>query len=181
MAWKTLESNILVKSPYICVNRNKVELPKGLIIEDYYTVTVQNSAAVVALTYEEEIVLIKQYRYCYDSDLIELPSGVFEENETDPLKVAKRELLEETGYTSDEWMYLGKTIENPAKMTNYNHIFFARNCKKTADQNLEATEDIKIITVPFDCAVEMVMKNEICCNSTAHGILKAKTIRENNL
>ncbi len=61
-----------------------------MIIDDYYVVSVQDSAAVAALTDKGEIALINQYRYCYDTELIELPSGVFEENEMDPLVVARR-------------------------------------------------------------------------------------------
>lgn len=57
--------------------------------------------------------------------MIECPAGTFEVDETDQLVVAKRELLEETGYTSDDWTYLGETRESTAKLTNKMHIFMA--------------------------------------------------------
>ena len=170
---ETISSITQLDTPFIKVHKNAVELPYGTIIDDYYTVTVQNSAAVVALTDKREIVLIKQYRYCYDTDLIELPSGVFEEHERDSLIVAKRELLEETGYQSEDWTYLGATIENPAQMTNHNHLFIARDCKRVSEQKLDATENVEVLLLPFEKAVDMVMNNRICCSSTAQGILKA--------
>ena len=123
------------------------------------------------MTDDNNIVLKKEYRYCYDRVLLELPAGVFDENEKDGLKVAQRELLEETGYMSDEWEFIARTIENPAKMTNYNYIYLARNCCKVAEQNLDESEDIDVVVVPFMDAIDLVMDNKIETNSTAHGIL----------
>ena len=130
----------------------------------------------MALTEDNQIVLKNEYRYCYDRELIELPSGIFEDNEKDPLIVAKRELLEETGYASDDWIYLGDTIENSAKLTNTIHLYLAKDCKKVSDQHLDKTEDIDVLIIPFDEAVNMVMENKVCCNCTAHAILKAARI-----
>lgn len=172
-SWKTLSTKICLDTPYITVKKNIVVLPSGIRVDDYYTVIVQDSSAIVAITESNEIILIKQYRYCYDKELIELPSGVFEK---DALAVAKRELLEETGYQSVDWTYLGSIIENPAKMTNHNHLFFARNCVKVADQKLDESEIIEVLKIPFDNAIAMVMNNDILGSSTAHGILKVARI-----
>ena len=126
----------------------------------------------MALDDAGNIILKKEYRYCYDRDLIEVPAGTFEEGETDGLSVAKRELLEETGYISEDWQYLGATVESSAKLTNYMHIYFANHCRKVSGQHLDATEELDVLLVPLGQAVEMVMDNEICCNSSAHGILR---------
>ena len=88
------------------------------------------------------------------------------------LEGAKRELLEETGYISEDWQYLGATVESSAKLTNYMHIYFANHCRKVSGQHLDATEELDVLLVPLGQAVEMVMDNEICCNSSAHGILR---------
>lgn len=58
------------------------------------------------------------------------------------MTVAKRELLEETGYVSDDWQYIGATVESSAKLTNYMHLFFANHCRKVSEQNLDPTEKI---------------------------------------
>ena len=126
----------------------------------------------MALDDAGNIILKKEYRYCYDRDLIEVPAGTFEEGETDGLSVAKRELLEETGYISEDWQYLGATVESSAKLTNYMHIYFANHCRKVSGQHLDATEELDVLLVPLGQAVDMVMDNEICCNSSAHGILR---------
>ena len=142
------------------------------IILVVYAITINDAAAIVALDDAGNIILKKEYRYCYDRDLIEVPAGTFEEGETDGLSVAKRELLEETGYISEDWKYLGATVESSAKLTNYMHIYFANHCRKVSGQHLDATEELDVLLVPLGQAVEMVMDNEICCNSSAHGILR---------
>ena len=149
-----------------------VHLPNGQEIDDFYTVTIRDAAAIVALDEVGNLILKNEYRYCYGRSLIEVPAGTFEANEADGLAVAKRELLEETGYVSDEWQYLGATVESSAKLTNYMHIYFANHCRKVSEQHLDATEELDVLVVPLRQAVDMVMDNEICCNSSAHGILK---------
>lgn len=172
MSWKCIESEELISNRWIGVKREKVLLPNGEIIEDFYKVRVSNASAVVAMTDNMELVLKKEYRYCYDAELIELPSGVFEPAETDPLDVAKRELMEETGYQSDNWDYLGATIEDSAKLTNHIHLYLARGCRKMGTQHLDLTEDIDVLVLPIEEAVQMVMDNQISCSCSAHAILK---------
>ena len=82
-------------------------------------------------------------------------------------------MLEETGYVSDNWQYIGATVESSAKLTNQMHIYFAQHCRKVSEQKLDETEELEVLVVPLEQAVEMVMRGEICCNSSAHGILWA--------
>lgn len=170
--WKTAKSETLLDTEWVKVHKNSVYLPNGQEIDDFYTVTIRDAAAIVALDEAGNLILKNEYRYCYGRSLLEVPAGTFEEGETDGLAVAKRELLEETGYVSDEWQYLGATVESSAKLTNYMHIYFANHCRKVSEQHLDATEELDVLIVPLKQAVDMVMNNEICCNSSAHGILK---------
>ena len=170
--WKTKKTAQLIDTHWVKVRRDTVELPNGQTIEDFYAITINDAAAIVALDDAGNIILKKEYRYCYDRDLIEIPAGTFEEGETDGLSVAKRELLEETGYISEDWQYLGATVESSAKLTNYMHIYFANHCRKVTGQHLDATEEVDVLLMPLGQAVDMVMNNEICCTSSAHGILR---------
>ena len=176
--WKTEKTEILLDTPWVKVRRDSVALPNGANIEDFYAVTIRDASAVVALDKEGNLILKREYRYCYDRELLEIPAGAFNDGETDALTVAKRELLEETGYVSDCWEYLGPTVESSAKMTNYMHIFLARDCRKVASQHLDETEELTVELVPLQRAVDMVMTNEICCNSSAHGILRVAKLLE---
>ena len=148
--WKIIKSEPLVDSRWVKVRKDSVDLPNGQHIDDFYAISLNDAAAIVALDDAGNIVLKKEYRYCLE-----------------------RELLEETGYVSDDWQYIGATVESSAKLTNYMHLFFANHCRKVSEQNLDPTEELDVLVVPLKQAVEMVMNNEICCNSSAHGILWA--------
>lgn len=128
MQWKTLLSDEVFTSPFVTVHRDKVELPDGVQIDDFYTVTVSDAAMIVALTEDNSVLLKSEYRHSCGEELIECPAGTFDKDETDPLQVAKRELLEETGYMSEKWTYFGATRESTSKLTNMMHIFLAKEC-----------------------------------------------------
>lgn len=171
--WKLIKSEKLIDNRWLSVKKDKVEIPNGMVIDDFYSVTIPDAAAIVAIDEDNNVILKKEFKYATGEELIEIPAGMFEPEESDGLEVAKRELLEETGYTSDDWMYFGDTVESSSKLTNCMHIYLAQNCKRVSDQKLDATEELEVLVVPMEEAIEMVMRNEIKCNSSAHGILKA--------
>ena len=171
MKWKTLNTETILKTDFVTVKKDKVELPDGAVIDDFYTVGIQDASMIAALTNDGDIILKKEYRYACGCNVIECPAGMFEPGE-EPLEVAKRELLEETGYTSDNWTYLGPTLESTSKLTNKMHLFLAKDCVKVGNQHLDQYERINLIKVPLKTAVDMVMSGEINANSSAHLILK---------
>ena len=109
--WNIKETERVLDSEYVKVDKDDVLLPHGREIRDFYKVIIKDCAAIVALTADGKGVLKKEYRHCYRQDLIEIPAGVLEDGEN-PLEAAKRELQEETGYRSAKWTYLGKTVES---------------------------------------------------------------------
>lgn len=171
MSWRTIKTEKLLDTDFVTVSRDTAELPDGEIIEDFYTVGIKDAAMVAALTAEGDILLKREFRYACRCDVTECPAGMFEKGEK-PLEAAKRELLEETGYTSGDWTYLGPTLESTSKLTNTMHLFLAKNCIKQGEQQLDRFERISLQKVSLQKAVEMVMSGEINANSTAHLILK---------
>ena len=170
--WRTIKSDTVIENYHVTVKKNAVQLPDGALINDFYTVTIPDAAMVAAITPEGKILLKTEFRYAVGEDVIECPAGMFEKDENDPLTVAKRELLEETGYTSDSWTYLGSTLESTSKLTNRMHLFLAKDCVQTCGQHLDANEHLTVTEVYLDTAVGMVMNGCINANSTAHLILK---------
>lgn len=175
--WKIKSTERILDSEFVKVDKDDVTLSHGREIKDFYKVTIKDCAAIVAITEDNHIILKKEYRHCYGEELVEIPAGVLEDGE-DPLETAKRELEEETGYRSEKWTYLGKTVESSAKLTNYMYIYLAEDCRKVSNQKLDYGEDIEVIEVEFEKAVEMIMDNEIICNSSIGAILKAARIKE---
>lgn len=174
--WKIKKTERILDSEFVKVDKDDVILPHGREIKDFYKVTIKDCAAIVAITPDNHIVLKKEYRHCYGKGLIEVPAGVLEEGE-EPTQAAKRELEEETGYVGKKWTYLGKTVESSAKLTNYMHIYLAEDCRKVSNQKLDYGEDIEVIEVGLNEAIEMIMNNEIICNSSIGAILKTVRIK----
>lgn len=175
MSWKTIFTQTLVEDYHATVNKNKVELPDGAVIEDFYTLTIPDAAMVCAITSDGLVLLKSVFRYAVGTDVIECPAGMMEKGE-EPLTAAKRELLEETGYSSDDWTYLGPTLESTSKLTNTMHLFLAKNVVKAGEQHLDPNEHLDVMKVSLEAAVEMVMGGIINANSTSHLILKVARI-----
>ena len=153
-AWKVLDTKYLFKRNGVAVRIDQCETPSGHVFEPYVIET-GTWVNVIALTKKREVVLIKQYRHGVQEVLIEIPAGVMDAEDESPLHTAQRELLEETGYTSDRFFEVGKTYSNPATHTNMTHSFLALDVEKVSQQNLDETEDIEVYLVPLDELVPM--------------------------
>lgn len=129
---------------------------------------------VLPLDADNHIILVQQYRYGASCFLWEIPAGKLEKGE-DPFKCAVRELEEETGYTTDDYTYLGKLNPSPAIMSEVIHLYLAKNLQEGV-RHLDEDEFLEIERVPFDMAYQMVMNGEITDAKTQIAILKAKAL-----
>jgi len=152
--WKVLESTYV--HPRFRVD--KCELPNGKFL-DATVFEFRSWVNIVALTQNNEVVLIRQYRHGVKDVLWEIPGGVVEDGE-DPMEGVKRELLEETGYTASEFIPVGKLYPNPALQTNTVYYFLALNAEKITAQSLDDGEDIEVHLVPIDDLIGMVRRGE---------------------
>ena len=135
-------------------------MPDGRIVDPYFVLEFSDWVNIFALTDNKEVVTVRQYRHGLGKTFLELPSGFMDEGEQ-PLKSARRELLEETGYTSDKFIETAKISANPANHNNITYCYLALNAKKNAEQSLDKYEDIEIVLTPLDKLIEMVSDGEI--------------------
>jgi ADP-ribose pyrophosphatase len=152
--WKVLETSYF--RPRFRID--KCELANGNLL-DATIFEFRTWANIVALTKNREVVLVKQYRHGVCESLLEFPGGVVEEGE-DSLEGARRELLEETGYTASQWIQIGQIYPNPALQTNALHCFLALDVENVSAQNLDAGEDIEVHLFPFEELVQMAKRGE---------------------
>jgi len=115
---------------------------------------------VLAFDEAGKLILVEQYRHGVDDLTLEIPGGAVNPGEDIKLS-AQRELLEETGYSSDEWYPLGSVQANPAFMTNDCSTYLAMNCKKTSDQNLDPMEEIDVHLTSLELFEEKIKSGEI--------------------
>lgn len=115
---------------------------------------------VIAVTSDDQVVLIRQYRPGVDDVVIEIPGGMVDPGE-DALAAAKRELLEETGFTATSWRALGVTAPNPAIQGNRLHSFLATGASATHAQRLEGSEVIAVETAPLADVTAMLRDGRI--------------------
>jgi len=160
--WKVLESSYLRPKFRI----DKCELSNGNLL-DATIIEFHSWANVVALTKDSEAVLVKQYRHGVCEALLEFPGAVVEDDE-DPMEGAKRELLEETGYSASQLIQVGQMYPNPALQTNTLHCFLALDAEKVGEQSLDGGEDIEVHLVPFNELVEIAKRGEF-----HHGLMTA--------
>jgi ADP-ribose pyrophosphatase len=104
---------------------------------------------VIALTPEKKILVVNQFRFGIRKTTIEIPAGLVEAGET-PLEAAIRELREETGYTTNEWDYLGWVEANPAFLNNRCHHWLANNVNKNHMLALDESEDLSVSEITID-------------------------------
>jgi ADP-ribose pyrophosphatase len=135
---------------------------------------VVHPGAVVILPFvdEQTIVLIRNRRYVIGQPLIELPAGTLEKTEP-PMNCAGRELLEETGYLAGKMKVIGNFFSSPGILTEKMYAFAAYDLQKQ-NQQLEEGEEIELLQVSFDEAVDMIRHGEITDAKTIATILMYK-------
>jgi 8-oxo-dGTP pyrophosphatase MutT (NUDIX family) len=152
--WKILESH----HPFPKFRSDSCELPSGKPYKAY-VFEFDSWANVVAITKNNEVVLVKQYRHGVQEVLLELPGGVVDDGEN-PLEGAKRELMEETGYSAANIIEVGRLYPNPAIQHNTLYCYLATDVELTGEQHLDEAEEIEVQLIPLDELVEMAAQGK---------------------
>lgn len=168
LIWKKLSSEYISKHQYFTARKDTCEMPDGTIVPEYFVVELPTSACALAITEDNKVVLVKQYRYPIEEAILEIPGGFIDKGE-EPTKGMARELLEETGFEFSSVEYVGKVAANPGVLNNYTQLFLATGGKKVAGQSLDHHEDIEVLLLPVEDVRRMLKRNEfvqalhVCC------------------
>jgi ADP-ribose pyrophosphatase len=162
------------------VGVERLELPDGRVVDEFLWIKTRDFAIVVAVTPDGQVVLERSYKHGPRNVALSLPAGYIEANET-PDEAARRELSEETGYTSGDWRQLGSfTVDGNYGLCN-SHIFLAQGARQTSEAGVNGHDDleeIEVLTLPFADTMAAVTRGEVAQLSSAAAIgLAAAALR----
>ena len=158
MSAKVNTSKLLHTGRVFNIYQDNVTLDNGISL-NMEIIRHPGASAIVAMTPKKEILLVKQYRYAVGSFIWEIPAGTFSEQES-PLECARRELVEETGYTASTWKKMGEITPVPGYSDERIHLFLARDLTKKV-QNLDQDEVLVVHEIPCQEVLNLIDKGEI--------------------
>lgn len=161
MNWKLIKSEYLFKDLWFTVRKDTCERSGGQIVDPYYVYEFPEWVSAVAITKEGKFILERQYRHAAGSCMLEIPGGCVDKEDSGLEAAIRRELKEETGYTFETCMYLGKTSANPSTNNNWMHFFLATGGELTAEQVFDQHEEIELVFLTLDEVKELLNKQEI--------------------
>lgn len=167
----TLNRELIYDGKIIKVVKDDVLLPNGqegkreLVFH-------QGAVAIIAITEDNRLVLVKQFRKALEKSILEIPAGKIEANETSPLETAKRELEEETGFKAEEMNEITSFIASPGFCNEELTIYEAKGLIKV-DNPLPQDEDefLEIVMLTLEEAKEKIKTGEICDAKTMYAML----------
>ncbi len=191
LAWEEIRTEHIVQDEWIDFRRSAYRFPDGREFEPYYSYSRKDYVVIVATDTEGNYICVRQYRQGVGEVTTEFPAGGIERKDQkeygkpgdtcaeDALAAAKRELSEETGYESDEWIKLPVVPSNATIADNYAYLFVARNCRKVSGQHLDETEYLNVVKITEQELESMVENGKFqqVVHITAWLLAKRKTIK----
>jgi ADP-ribose pyrophosphatase len=143
--WKTKDKKIILEQrPWLVVEHHTVELPDGRLISEWPWIITPDYVNVVAVTEEGRFLCFRQVKYGLVGEILGIVGGFVEEGE-DPFIAAQRELLEETGYESADWVPLGTFRVDPNRGIAMGHLYLARNARYVTPREADDLEEQELI------------------------------------
>ena len=160
LIWEEIRREHVIRDKYIDLRKSAYRYPDGREFEPFYSFSRRDYTVIVASDEEGHYLCVRQFRQGIKEVTTEFPAGGIEgtdgrehgSNETaeSALSCAKRELMEETGYVSDDWRHL-ITIPSYATLSdNYAYVYMAKNCRKAGNQHLDETECLHVVKLTAD-------------------------------
>lgn len=172
----TNSQEYIYRGRIINLRKDSVTLPNGKSAERE-VIEHPGGVCVAALTDNDEILFVRQYRYPYSCEVLEIPAGKRDSLTEDPLECGKRELQEETGATAQTFIPLGELYPTPGYCGEVIWMFAATGLN-FGDMNPDEDEFLAVERIPLESAVQMILSGEIKDSKTQAAVLKVKLLRD---
>jgi 8-oxo-dGTP pyrophosphatase MutT (NUDIX family) len=163
-SWRILSSAYPIVTRFLRLRADRVELPSGAIVEDYFVRESHGFSVVLALTPDEHVILVRQYKHGIGEVVTELPAGGIDPGET-PAECAMRELREETGYTGAAPIHVRSFITDPTNSNSRYHLFIVADAVPAHEPAPDVTEEIDVVLVSLDELRAMALDGRIAAGT----------------
>ena len=195
LAWEEIKTEHIVQDEWIDFRKSAFRFPDGSVFEPFYNYSRRNYVVIVASDTEGRFICVRQFRQGIKEVTTEFPAGGLERKDgkeygtagagsdsEDALEAAKRELMEETGYESDEWTHLLTVPSNATIADNYAFLYMAKNCHRVSGQSLDETEFLNVELLSEDDIEKLISKGEFqqCVHITAWLLSRRINDEKNN-
>ena len=156
LEWELLSTEHIVQDQWIDFRKSAYRYPDGRVFEPFYTFSKRDYAVIAASDAEGRYICVRQFRQGIREVTTEFPAGGLDSRDgarsgpDEALAAAKRELMEETGYVSDQWTHLMTIPSNATISDNYAHLFKAENCRPAGEQHLDETEVLHVVLLTVE-------------------------------
>ncbi|MGD2184962.1 MAG: NUDIX hydrolase [Desulfobacterales bacterium] len=147
--WAVLKRERVGDFKIFSLHKKQVRSPRTGEIKEVQAIEFSDWVLILALTAQQEVVMVRQYRHGIEQVCLELPGGLVDPGDTSPELSAGRELLEETGFEASEIKLIGECCPQPAILSNRCYFYLAENAISAQTQNLDPGEDIEILKIPL--------------------------------
>jgi ADP-ribose pyrophosphatase len=170
--WHVISSKEGLRHPFITVTMQHVQLPDGRIIEDWPIVQTRDYANALVLNEAGQAMILEGYKHGLGKSSWQVPGGYLEAGEG-PLDAIKREVLEETGYTSSQWEQLGRFVVDANRHVGTAHFYLARHARQVAIARDADLEGFRVLWISIHELREALRNGQIALIAYATNIALA--------
>ncbi len=170
--WRVISSEYRIETKFLRLRADRVELPSGAVVDDYFVRESRGFSVAFTLTPDEHVVLVRQYKHGAGQIVTELPAGMIDGDES-PAACAARELAEETGYTGSPPEFVRSFLADPTNATAHFYLYVIRDAVRTRAPSLDVTEQIDVACAALGDMRAMALDGRIAAGSQVAAVLVA--------